>query len=161
MVNACGPPSGSHLLKHPGPLPDERVHPRGERLIRVDPAHQRSLDLSVPPDRLDKEGFAVGKLLPHRAQGDPCPGGNARNGRAQVTLGVQRAHRVEDRPACPVRPGGAAVGWLDIGDVFEIRVGRVRASAVQASVGQAPAGQALCGQAAAKPAFDVHQVILR
>jgi hypothetical protein len=32
---------------------------------------------------------------------------------------------------------------------------------VQASVGQAPTGQALCGQAAAKPAFDVHQVILR
>ncbi len=146
LLYACGPPGRSHLLEHPRPLRDERIYPGGEGLVGIDPAHQGPLDLAVPPDRLDKEGFPVSELLPNRAQGNPGPGSDPWNCRTQVTLDVQRAHRVQDRPACPVRTGRTAVGWFHIGDLIQLRVGGV---------------QAWFGQAAARRAFDVHQVILR
>lgn len=59
---------------------------------------------------------AVRIPLPHRPQRHPGPLGNPRGGRAQVTLGMQRAHRVNDRPAGPVRPGGPAIRRLAVTD---------------------------------------------
>ena len=146
LLYACGPPGRSHLLEHPRPLRDERIHPGGERLIGIDPADQGPLDLAVPPDRLDKEAFPVSELLPNGPQRDPCPRSDPGNCRTQVSLDMQRAHRVQDRPAGPVRTGRTAVSWFHIGDLVQLRVGAV---------------QAWFGQAAAQRAFDVHQVILR
>ena len=144
------PPGGRHLLEHPGALRDERLDPGGERLVGIDPAHQRPLDLPVPPDRLDQQRLPVGELLPHGAQRDAGPGGDPGNGRAQVAFGVQGAHRVEDRPARPVRAGRSAVRGLDVSGLIHVEVGCAQAST-----------QASAGQAAARRAFDVHQVILR
>ena len=146
LVHPCGPPGRSHLFEHPGPLRDERINPRCERLIGIDPAHKGPLDLAVPPDSLDKQGFPVRELLPHCAQRDPGPGSDPGNSRTQVTLGVQRAHSVQDGPAGSVRTGRAAICRLDIGDLDQLRIGALQAST---------------GQAAARRAFDVHQVILR
>jgi len=120
FVDAGRPPRRSHLLKDAGPLADERLDPRGQRLIWVDPVHQRPEDLLVPVDRLDQQRFHVGELLPDGAQRHARSLSDPRSSRAQVTFGMQDPHGVYDGAPGPVRPGGATVRRLHLvgGPVF-------------------------------------------
>ena len=112
LMKAGGPPAGTHLLQDPGPLADEQCDPHGPRLVRVDPLDQRSQDLVIAAGRLDQQGLHVGELLPDGPQRDAGPLGDARRGRANVTLGVQGAHRIHDRPPRAVRTGGTTIRRL-------------------------------------------------
>ena len=119
------PPSGGHFLKDARSLRDECVESLSERLIGIDPGYQGSLDLTVTPNRLEHQGFPVGELLPDGPQRHSGARGDPWDGRAQVTVSVQRAHRVEDRAASAVRAGRPAVRRLDVGRT-QIRLVRRR-----------------------------------
>ena len=136
LVDARRAPGGSHLLQHPSTLGDERLDPRRQRLILVNPGDQRALDLPVAPDRLDQQCLSVGELLPHGSQRNAGPRGDPGDGGAKVPLGVQGSHRLQDRPAGAVRACRATVRRLDVVDLVQIGV---------------------CAQ----QAIDMHQVILR
>ena len=114
LVNAGRPPARGHLLQDPRPLAGEDRDPRAQRQAGVDPFGQRSQDLEVAAIRLDQQRLHVSELLPDGAHRHPGPLGDARGGRPEVTLGVQRAHGVDDRAARAERPRGAAIRRLAV-----------------------------------------------
>ena len=114
LMHPGRPPSRGHFLKNPSSLGNERIDPRRQRLVRVDPLHERSLYFAIAPDRLEQERLTVGKLLPDSPQRYARARGDSGHRRAQITLGVQGTHCVEDGAASAVRACSASVRRLDV-----------------------------------------------
>jgi hypothetical protein len=100
---------------HSGALIGEQRDPVTERQVCLDRADDLQKDLKVPPSRLEQQRLQVSEMLPDSAKRYPGARGDTRRRRSQIAFSVQRAHGIDNGPAGVVRPGHAAVGWLDIG----------------------------------------------